>query len=36
VKTRPLRQRLLAWIENHRPLRWVDTIVTDYSEWTPW
>jgi hypothetical protein len=36
MKTRRLYQRFFAWFHSHRPLRWVETIVTDYSAWTPW
>ncbi len=36
MKTHPLYRRLHAWIEAHFPLRCVDTIVSDYTAWTPW
>jgi|GEM_PF-1684096 hypothetical protein len=36
MKTSRLYQRFAAWFRAHRPLRWVETIVTDYSDWTPW
>jgi hypothetical protein len=31
-----LYQRFASWFHTHRPLRWVETIATDYSAWTPW
>ncbi len=36
MKTTRLWHRLAAWLHAHRPLRWVETIVTDYSGWSPW
>jgi hypothetical protein len=36
MKTARLYQRISAWFHAHRPLRWVETIVPDYSAWTPW
>jgi hypothetical protein len=27
--------RLSTWFRAHRPLRWVESIVTDYSGWQP-
>jgi hypothetical protein len=36
MKTPPLRLKLAAWLHAHRPLRWVETIVADYSAWSPW
>jgi hypothetical protein len=35
MKTTLLYQRFSAWCHAHRPLRWVETIVPDYSTWTP-
>jgi hypothetical protein len=36
MKTPRLCQKLAAWLHAHRPLRWVETIVADYSAWNPW
>lgn len=36
MKTSLLRHRFTAWFRAHRPLRWVETIVADYSSWNPW
>ena len=27
--------RLSAWFRARRPLRWVESIMTDYSDWQP-
>jgi hypothetical protein len=35
MRTLRLFQRLTARIRAYRPLRWVETIVTDYSDWSP-
>jgi len=36
MSTRHLCERLAAWIHTHRPLRWVETIVPDFADWSPW
>ena len=36
MKTSRLYHWFSAWFHAHRPLRWVETIVPDYSTWTPW
>jgi hypothetical protein len=35
MRTSRLYQRLNAWFHAHRLLRWVETIATDYSGWSP-
>ncbi len=35
MRSSRLYQRLNAWFHAHRPLRWVETIATDYSDWSP-
>jgi hypothetical protein len=30
-----LYERLTAWFHAHRPLRWIETIAGDYSDWNP-
>ena len=36
MKTPRLYQKFATWLRAHRPLRWVETIVADYSTWSPW
>jgi hypothetical protein len=36
MKTPHFRQRLAAWFQAYRPMRWVETLVSDYSTWNPW
>ena len=36
AKTPSLYQRFATWFYAHRPLRWVETMATDFSAWNPW
>jgi hypothetical protein len=35
MTTQSFFQKIVAWFHAHRPLRWVETIATDYSAWNP-
>jgi hypothetical protein len=35
MRTLRLCQKLTVWLRAYRPLRWVETIVADYSDWSP-